>query len=151
MGNSKDDHEPFFVHKNSQGKDHVDDQDWGNKGCNWCNLFCFKWLRRNIDMDETNQYSLLQKRQRGEQSTETWWKSKVKKLKQVSEKVAGPKWKNFIRKMSGYCNNYRKKAQKKNRFQYDPHSYALNFDNGNADKELGDEYFSSRFAANERQ
>ncbi|KAE8657920.1 Homeobox protein knotted-1-like 3 [Hibiscus syriacus] len=115
-----------------------EDEVWG-KGCSCFSLFCFKRRRFNDD-DESD--SLLHRR--GEEQTETWWKPKLNKLKQVSEKVAGPKWKNFIRKMSGYC--HQRKCQK-NRFQYDACSYALNFDNG-ADK--GDDLlrnFSSRFAA----
>ncbi|GMJ07251.1 hypothetical protein HRI_004394300 [Hibiscus trionum] len=115
-----------------------EDEVRGN-GCSCFNLFCFKWRRFN-DIHESD--TLLHRR--GEEHTETWWKSKLNKLKQVSEKIAGPKWKNFVRKMSGYC--HKRKCQK-NRFQYDPCSYALNFDNG-ADK--GDDLlrnFSSRFAA----
>ncbi|XWS17039.1 hypothetical protein CRYUN_Cryun33cG0033400 [Craigia yunnanensis] len=145
MTNSEE--KPIFMHKNSpskyqymQGEDVDDDHEdevWG-KGCDWFSLFCLK-CRRN-DIDETDHSLLLQ---RGEHK-ETWWKSKLKKLKEVSEKLAGPKWKNFIRKMSGYCNSWK---TQKNRFQYDPYSYALNFDNG-ADK--GDDLlrdFSSRLAA----
>ncbi|XVF88231.1 hypothetical protein PTKIN_Ptkin19aG0033400 [Pterospermum kingtungense] len=140
MANSED--EPLFMHKNSppkhqdmQGEDVDDHEDevWG-KGCDWFSLFCLKWRRNG--MDETDD-SLLH--HRGEHK-ERWWKSKVKKLKEVSEKLAGPKWKNLIRKISGYCNN--RKTQK-NRFQYDPYSYALNFDKDGDDDLL----FSSRFAA----
>ncbi|XP_022729254.1 uncharacterized protein LOC111284680 [Durio zibethinus] len=139
---------PIFMHKNPPSK-HQDvkveldvdlehEDEVLGKGCDWFSFFCLNW-RRN-DIDETD--SLLP--QRGEH-TETWWKCKLKKLKEVSEKLAGPKWKNFIRKMSGYCN---KRKTQKNRFQYDPFSYALNFDNG-ADKEGDDLHqdFSSRFAA----
>ena len=82
-----------------QGEDVDDDHEdeFWDKGCDWFNLFCLKY--RQNDIDETDHSLLLQ---RGEH-TETWWKSKLKKLKEVSEKLAGPKWKNFIRKMSGYC------------------------------------------------
>ena len=118
----------------------VDDHEeevWG-KGCDWFSLFCLNWRRNDIDETDT----LLH--QSGEH-TETWWKSKLEKLKEASEKLAGPKWKNFIRKMSGYCN---KRKTRNNKFQYDPYSYALNFDNA-ADKEGDDllQYFPSRFAA----
>ena len=57
----------------------------------------------------------------------------------------GPKWKTFIRKISGYG---RKQQQQKNRFQYDEHSYALNFNSG-AQSEDDDmpPSFSARFSA----
>lgn len=70
---------------------------------------------------------------------------KLKKAQEVSEVLAGPKWKTFIRKISGYVKN---KKQKNNQFQYDPESYALNFDGGvdrEEDRLLPD--FSTRFAA----
>ncbi|XVF47964.1 hypothetical protein PTKIN_Ptkin03bG0152200 [Pterospermum kingtungense] len=135
------------MHKHSPSKlqnidvdDDHEEEVWGGRGCDWFSLFCLKWPRNDIDETED---TLLQRR--GEKA-ETLWKRKLKKLKEVSEKLAGPKWKNFIRKMSGYCN--KKKTQTK-RFQYDPYSYALNFDNGDADKE-GHGYllhdFSSRLA-----
>ncbi|EXC06933.1 hypothetical protein L484_007613 [Morus notabilis] len=57
----------------------------------------------------------------------TWWVKKMNKVKELSEVVAGPKWKTFIRKVGGYCKG---KKQKNTRFQYDPQSYALNFDCG---------------------
>ncbi|XWS70793.1 hypothetical protein CRYUN_Cryun03dG0079400 [Craigia yunnanensis] len=144
MTNSEE--KPIFMYKNSPSKyqdirgedvDNHEEEVW-DKGCDWFSLFCLKW--RQNDIDETD--TLLH--QRGEH-TETWWKSKLKKLKEVSEKLAGPKWKNFIRKMSGYCS---KRKTQKNRFQYDPYSYALNFDDG-ADKEGDDllQDFSSGFAA----
>lgn len=76
----------------------------------------------------------------------------VKKLREWSEIVAGPKWKTFIRRFnrnskSGLVNS------KSSKFQYDPLSYALNFDEGpgqNGDSEQVDDYlyrnFSSRYA-----
>lgn len=64
---------------------------------------------------------------------------KLKKVKEVSEMVAGPKWKTFIRKMGGYL----KGKKQRNRFQYDPESYALNFDGEDDGPPLG---FSARFA-----
>lgn len=74
---------------------------------------------------------------------DSWVSSKLRKVKEVSEVIAGPKWKTFIRKISGYG-----KKQQKNRFQYDEHSYALNFSSG-AQSEDDDmpPSFSARFGA----
>ncbi|XP_010540299.1 PREDICTED: uncharacterized protein LOC104814117 [Tarenaya hassleriana] len=58
---------------------------------------------------------------------ESWAKEKLKELKEMSEKIAGPKWKNFIRRFS--TNN--KRSSKRNLdFTYDLRSYSLNFDDG---------------------
>lgn len=83
-----------------------------------------------------------------------WWSGGIrslKKLREWSEIVAGPRWKTFIRRF----NRNRPATVKLGKFQYDPISYALNFDeghNGDGDFE-GEEYnggfqnFSGRFAA----
>lgn len=73
----------------------------------------------------------------------SWLVRQVKKLREVSEIVAGPKWKNFLRKIGAYLND-----NKRTDFQYDSFNYTLNFDDGNLNDEdygvnLG---FSSRFA-----
>lgn len=65
--------------------------------------------------------------QEGDQ--ESWLAEKVKKAREFSEVLAGPKWKNFIRSFSTI---YKKKRVQ---FQYDPQSYALNFDDGNVYRE----------------
>lgn len=82
-----------------------------------------------------------------------WWSGGIrslKKIRQWSEIVAGPRWKTFIRRF----NRNRPAAVKLGKFHYDPISYALNFDEGNNGVENfeGDEYnggfqnFSGRFA-----
>ncbi|XVE98478.1 hypothetical protein REPUB_Repub03eG0109900 [Reevesia pubescens] len=149
MANSEE--KPIFMYNNNSPSKHQDlpgelevdyeheDEVWG-EGCDCFSIFCLKWRRNDIDETDT----LLMRHRGAEHSSETWCKSKLNKLKEVSEKLAGPKWKNFIRKMSGYCN---KRKTQKNMFQYDSYSYALNFDTG-ADK--GDDLpqdFTSRFAA----
>lgn len=72
---------------------------------------------------------------------------KLNELKEVSEIVAGPKWKNFIRRFGKYWKNENKRG-KTAPFQYDLEGYALNFDRGEEDEE--EErlmvVFSSRFA-----
>ncbi|KAE8698449.1 hypothetical protein F3Y22_tig00110597pilonHSYRG00224 [Hibiscus syriacus] len=56
--------------------------------------------------------------------SESWLKRKAKKLKEISEVLAGPRWKNFIRRFSPYGINKKRRSQ----FHYDPQSYQLNFD-----------------------
>jgi len=70
------------------------------------------------------------------------------KLREWSEIVAGPKWKTFIRRF-----NRSKSGGRQSKYQYDPLSYALNFDEGpgkNGNSEEDDEFrfrnFSARYA-----
>ncbi|KAK9280312.1 hypothetical protein L1049_014000 [Liquidambar formosana] len=112
-------------------------------GCGWLWQLCFRRKHGSYRY-------LLQ--QQGEKR-ESWFVEKVKKVKQVSEVVAGPKWKNFIRRFRGYCNNNNNNNNNNKRrmhqFQYDPRSYALNFDDGVIDREVDGAHlgFSARFAA----
>ncbi|KAI3699790.1 hypothetical protein L2E82_44331 [Cichorium intybus] len=75
-----------------------------------------------------------------------WWSKGLmafKKIREWSELVAGPKWKTFIRQ-------FQKKRSKQSKFQYDPVSYSLNFDEGQAhteDNDLCFRDFSSRYAS----
>ncbi|XP_020205846.1 uncharacterized protein LOC109791007 [Cajanus cajan] len=74
---------------------------------------------------------------------ESWVVNKLRKTKEFTEVIAGPKWKTFIRKISGYG-----KRQQRKRFQYDEHSYALNFNSGAQSEDEGMPHsFSARFAA----
>lgn len=59
---------------------------------------------------------------------QSWWGQGIeafKKVREWSELVAGPKWKTFIRRF-----NKAPARAKSGKFQYDPFSYALNFDQG---------------------
>ncbi|CAA2972152.1 uncharacterized protein LOC111387520 [Olea europaea var. sylvestris] len=107
-------------------------------GCAFFRSLCFGWNGEN----EGDESHLLQG---GEVEKETWLVKKLKKLKEFSEVVAGPKWKNFIRKIGKLCNAKKSKTQ----FQYSPESYALNF-NGEDDDDEEDYHlvhsFSARFA-----
>ena len=86
---------------------------------------------------------LLQQQRGGDQAAraeeESWLVRGAKKAKEASEVLAGPKWKNFIRRFS------RKKRAAQ--FHYDPESYALNFSDGiDADGAAPRLEFSSRYA-----
>ncbi|GER41349.1 NHL domain-containing protein [Striga asiatica] len=78
----------------------------------------------------------------------SWWGRGVDALKKVrewSEMVAGPKWKTFIRRF-----NRTGARPKSGKFNYDPMSYALNFDEGHNGQFEDDRIFrdfSSRYAA----
>lgn len=70
----------------------------------------------------------------------------LKKLREWSEIVAGPRWKTFIRRFN------RNKSGRNAKFQYDPLSYSLNFDegrgnNGEEEEELVLRNFSTRYAS----
>ncbi|EXC16035.1 hypothetical protein L484_002119 [Morus notabilis] len=80
-----------------------------------------------------------------------WWNRGIrafKKLREWSEIVAGPKWKTFIRRF----NRNRSGGNRHGKFQYDPLSYSLNFDeglvhNGNSEEDdyAGFRDFSTRY------
>lgn len=82
-------------------------------------------------------------------SGDRWWSRglrAIKKIREWSEIVAGPRWKTFIRRF----NRHRSPKRMAN-YQYDPFSYALNFDEGpgkNGDCcDDGFRNFSTRYAA----
>ncbi|KAF7838350.1 NHL domain protein [Senna tora] len=88
-------------------------------------------------------------------SDDRWWSRGIralKKLREWSEIVAGPRWKTFIRRFN---RNRSGGAAKHAKYQYDPLSYSLNFDEGpggqNGDLEDhgydGYRNFSTRYAA----
>ncbi|XP_021745441.1 uncharacterized protein LOC110711376 [Chenopodium quinoa] len=104
---------------------------------------CFRsfgvFTSHNHTTNSGDRLNLLPERR---EERESWVMRQVKKLREVSELVAGPKWKNFLRKIGGYFNN-----KKRNDFQYNSFDYTLNFDNGNYDDDKdGNLGFSSRFA-----
>ncbi|KAA8540845.1 hypothetical protein F0562_024808 [Nyssa sinensis] len=91
-------------------------------------------------------------RMRTAEGKDRWWGRGInglKKLREWSEIVAGPRWKTFIRRF----NRNKSGGVRHGRFQYDPLSYALNFDQGPGqnDNSENDDYefrnFSSRFAS----
>ncbi|KAJ4849183.1 hypothetical protein Tsubulata_044774 [Turnera subulata] len=88
------------------------------------------------------------------QQQNRWWSRGIeafKRIREWSEIVAGPKWKTFIRRFN---RGGGRGSGRHGKFQYDPLSYALNFDegqNGYPDEEEGDyggfRDFSSRYAS----
>ncbi|EYU23644.1 hypothetical protein MIMGU_mgv1a024779mg [Erythranthe guttata] len=71
-------------------------------------------------------------RERGTGGGSPWLVEKLKKLKELSEMVAGPKWKNFVRRIGKFCSpkKHVNSTQQNAQFQYSPESYALNFSGG---------------------
>ncbi|KAL3512902.1 hypothetical protein ACH5RR_025619 [Cinchona calisaya] len=74
----------------------------------------------------------------------------LKKLREWSEIVAGPRWKTFIRRF----NRTGRRNNSSSNYQYDPLSYALNFDEGpgqnenfGEDEDHGLRNFSVRYAS----
>ena len=72
------------------------------------------------------------------------------KLREWSEIIAGPRWKTFIRRF----NRNRSGSCRHAKYQYDPLSYALNFDEGGGqnrnfedEEDGGFRNFSTRYAA----
>lgn len=111
-------------------------EECGDGGCGCFRGLCFDWRRQG-------RY-LLQQQEDEEVIREIWLRERAKKIKEFSEVVAGPKWKNIIRRLS--LNNKKRPASKM-QFHYDPQSYKLNFDDGiNGDFDDGHVGFSARYA-----
>ncbi|KAJ9559669.1 hypothetical protein OSB04_004829 [Centaurea solstitialis] len=92
------------------------------------------------------------------QSDKTLWSRGIdalKKIREWSEIVAGPRWKTFIRRFNRNNNrSFGGRQQSPKNFQYDPLGYSLNFDEGplqSGDSEMENDYmirnFSSRYAS----
>ncbi|MED6195027.1 hypothetical protein PIB30_034265 [Stylosanthes scabra] len=108
-----------------------------------CNCFCIPCFRR------CGTASPLWERIPSEK--EQWWNRCFKKVRECSEIAAGPKWKTFIRRLN-YGGGGRGRTHMKNNggFQYDPMSYALNFDESAAKDDDGAVAvisFSARYAS----
>ncbi|KAG5223068.1 hypothetical protein OIU76_000601 [Salix suchowensis] len=88
-----------------------------------------------------------------------WWAKGMRAFKMIrewSEIVAGPKWKTFIRRFNRNKSSGSGNGRHHGKFQYDPISYSLNFDEGqgrqNGNPDDSDDYggfrdFSTRYAS----
>ncbi|XP_061338672.1 uncharacterized protein LOC133285456 [Gastrolobium bilobum] len=106
---------------------------------------CFGPRRRSAWWERVRSTSWSQTQSRP--SGERWWSRglrALKKLREWSEIVAGPKWKTFIRRF-----NRNRATKRMANYQYDPFSYALNFDQGQNEDPYDDGFrnFSTRYAA----
>ncbi|KAL7166016.1 hypothetical protein ACSBR2_036808 [Camellia fascicularis] len=124
---------------NEEDMEDMNEENGTTPGCGCLWLLCSTRHRNN---DSQQWYNLLQ--QQGEMKG-SWVMKKAKKLREVSEILAGPKWKNFIRRFS--IHGIYSKKRSRMQFLYDPQSYALNFDNGDDHIVVVDHHFAARFAA----
>lgn len=136
-----------------------------NTRCSFCFPCCFgsrchsvsvgfAWwerVRATSSWSETSPHSEAQPATGS--SSGSWWSGGVRafmKVREWSELAAGPRWKTFIRRFSRSRSGGSRHAAGK--YQYDPLSYALNFDEGH-NGDFGDDgydglrNFSTRYAA----
>ncbi|KAF8407944.1 hypothetical protein HHK36_007084 [Tetracentron sinense] len=128
------------------GEEEMNDNVFSKRG------YCCFWMPCWGPDGSTTIGSEWWERIRTAEKEERWWSKgwkAWKRLREWSEIVAGPRWKTFIRRFN---KNRSGGAGKQGKFQYDPLSYALNFDegpgqNGNSDDDYVHRDFSCRFAS----
>ncbi|MCL7028248.1 hypothetical protein MKW94_010893 [Papaver nudicaule] len=82
------------------------EENFGVGRCLGFYLFCFKSKRPS-----SRDYVMLQQDVQGgddqfhNNNESNWFVKRGKKLREISELVAGPKWKTFIRQIGYHCNN----------------------------------------------
>ncbi|XP_004508851.1 uncharacterized protein [Cicer arietinum] len=111
-----------------------------------CFPSCFAPRRRSIWWERVRSTSWSESHAT---TGDRWWSRGIralKKLREWSEIVAGPRWKTVIRRFNSH------RSSKRNaKYQYDPLSYALNFDEGPGQNDDGHDdgfrNFSTRYAA----
>ncbi|KAI3781983.1 hypothetical protein L2E82_12012 [Cichorium intybus] len=135
---------PIIMENDQEGKDisgntYYDD-DAASNGCFL--LFCCYGSQRRHDGEAAG---FLYQPTGDLLDQDNWFMKRAKSVKEYSELVAGPKWKNFIRKFS---KRPKTRSNANTPFQYDPQSYALNFNDGgdHEDDDLLPRSFSTRFA-----
>ncbi|KAL8038677.1 hypothetical protein ABFX02_11G123400 [Erythranthe guttata] len=133
--------------KDDDSTDDFQESAFSDHGC--CSFWNFP-CNPSRNSDSWERISTSESEQQESSGGGGWWGEGVKTLKKVrewSEIVAGPKWKTFIRRF-----NKTAARPKQGKFQYDPMSYALNFDdgpgqNGQIEDDRIFRAFSSRYAA----
>lgn len=126
---------------------------YNDSRCCFCFHNCFPSRTRSSPLGPS-----LWERIGSGQHDDRWWARGVralKKLREWSEIVAGPKWKTFIRRFNRTRSGSGGPPHRHGKFHYDPLGYSLNFDEGpnsayleEADAEHGSfRNFSTRFAA----
>lgn len=104
--------------------------DYGGGGGGFCCCFAPLYSRRNSVSTQAEWWDRMPAGGIGIGSgvnTSGWWNKGIgvlMKVREWSELVAGPRWKTFIRRF----NRNSRCSRIAQRFQYDPLSYALNFD-----------------------
>ncbi|KAK4346319.1 hypothetical protein RND71_032658 [Anisodus tanguticus] len=128
---------PEFSQKDPDMNEELQDLEFTKRGC----CFWFPSFRCGLTVWERVSTS-------DQKEEPNWWDkgiNAVMKVREWSELVAGPKWKTFIRR-------FNKNRSKTNKFNYDPLSYSLNFDDGPGVNDQSEDDrlfrdFSSRFAS----
>lgn len=110
-----------------------------------CCCFVFPWSRRRTSASTSADW--WERIQESDRSGATGCLTEASmKLRDWSELLAGPRWKTFIRRFNKNSRHLGGSTRLGVKFQYDPLSYALNFDES-PDADAGFRDFSSRFAA----
>ncbi|KAL5080084.1 hypothetical protein RYX36_008505 [Vicia faba] len=126
------------------GDDDMQEIAFANKGCMCSWIPCFS-SETSPSLWEPMQLQFPENKEN------RWWFRGWMKVREWSEIVAGPRWKTFIRRFNS--NKSRTVNVKQGSLNYDPLSYALNFDDGDGGNGGEDSYvygyggFSSRFAS----
>lgn len=112
-------HEHEREGEDTDGNDEYCNDSPKSNGCGCFRLLGFDWKKKSGNQSK---YYSLHHDDEGKCNYKkmTWWMSKFNKVKKL---------KVFITKIGGYCRTNKKRN--KTLFQYDPHSYALNFDSAN--------------------
>ncbi|KAK8465809.1 hypothetical protein PHAVU_009G180401 [Phaseolus vulgaris] len=132
-----------------------------NARCSFCFTCCFgsrgrsasvgfAWWERVTSPSLSDSHSEVQPAT-GSPAGRRWWSpgaTAFMKVREWSELAAGPRWKNFIRRFNRSRGGSRHAPGK---YQYDPFSYALNFDDGHSGDFDDEGYdglrnFSTRYA-----
>lgn len=138
---------PAFPAKDKDSVDDLHDVAFSSRGCCCFNFPYFRsrqssnWERISSSPSSAGENEAVDR--------SLWGKGAdaLKKVREWSELFAGPKWKTFIRRFNRSGSRARHA-----KFQYDPLSYSLNFDQGkgqNGESEAPPVFrdFSSRYAA----